>query len=876
MSEALGHLYAAAPARLRADAAQHWPDMLELLPNAPVAAVSSVGGAAKAGATNGPDARRRLYRQLTGFVEAVAATRPVALLLDDVHWADAASLDCLLYVARHTRGARVLLLGTYRDQEVRHQPALRATLLELVHERLVERIAVRPLALDGTAALMSVALRAQAADELAGDLVQVVQRTTQGNPFFVQEIVRALVERGEIAHQDGAWRRAGEQLGEVALPESVRDTLIARVARLSPLAQAVLGEASVLGPVFTLDPLTWMGGWPVGEVEAALEEGLAAELIREAGGVEYGFSHALTQRAIYTEIPAPRRRRLHRAAGEALERLPESERGRRAAELARHFLRGDMVERALPYVLRAGERAVRVHATEEAYQHLSVAADLAGDLGDQYHEAMARERRADVLYLLGRMDDAYADLACASRIYRATHEWERLTWATCLMAKVCDQLGRTPESMRFMDELLATLMGVAQSRDHDHSDDPNRGEELHEAPATLAARAEHASTILSGRATARLFLCLTSRLVFLGRFAEALDLSGATISHARQAEEPRLESLAHAFRASAQQAEGDLDAAIRTLEEARRTAEVGGDLEARFLALNTLANIHELRGEPRAVRATLPRALEALTLLDDTVRRSMLLSDLGWNAFVLGEWRAARDYWTEALAVGAHGEPYVRWYAELALLRLDITEGKRPVAATLASDPTLRACQQGDPELRSYVLRNFAEAELLTGAAADLRDRLRAVREDANQAQEAHVIKESEISVLLAWVELELGNEGAAARELTQARQHANAQQNRAAYAEIWRIEALLAVRQCRWDDAIRVLEQALALCRAMPHPYAEARALYVYGLLHVAKGEPELARARYQAALVILRQLGERLYAEHIERALAELAARV
>ncbi|MFI5274947.1 MAG: AAA family ATPase, partial [Ktedonobacterales bacterium] len=104
MSEALGHLYAAAPARLRADAAQHWPHMLALLPNAPVAAVSSIAGAATAGATNGPDARRRLYRQLTGFVEAVAASRPVALLLDDVHWADAASLDCLLYVARHTRG----------------------------------------------------------------------------------------------------------------------------------------------------------------------------------------------------------------------------------------------------------------------------------------------------------------------------------------------------------------------------------------------------------------------------------------------------------------------------------------------------------------------------------------------------------------------------------------------------------------------------------------------------------------------------------------------------------------------------------------------------------------------------------------------------
>jgi len=322
--EALATAYAAAPSGIRTSTQHRWPYLARLLPDQL--------GPAPTSSSEGQEEQQRLLRAVTGFLVAIAAEMPVALLLDDLHWADSATLDLLQHLARHTRAHRVLLLGTHRDLEVGRQRLLEQALRDLTREQLVERIEVRRLGQDETAALMAASFgETGMSKEFAG----LVHEHTQGNPFFTQEVLRALVERGDVYRVNGGWSR--RDVTEIEVPESIRSAIRERVSRLSDGTQAVLHEASVLGHTFAFDDLQALTGHSEDEVDAALEECDAAGLLRETGRETYGFNHVLTQQALYTDLSARRRRKLHLAAGEALERLYTNQATDHAAELAHHF-----------------------------------------------------------------------------------------------------------------------------------------------------------------------------------------------------------------------------------------------------------------------------------------------------------------------------------------------------------------------------------------------------------------------------------------------------------------------------------------------------------------------------------------------------------
>lgn len=258
--------------------------------------------------------QQRLFWAVTGFVETLSMSAPLALLLDDLHWADSASLALIQHLTRHTYSHPVLLLATYRDVEVGRQHPLGKARRDLERERLLERIAVLPLTTEDTARLIAARMGQDVSDEFA----ELVFQHTDGNPLFVPEVLRTLIERGDIYRRDGQWER--RELTGIEIPESIREVIADRIARLSESAQEALHAASVLGQRFTFEDLLAMSGQPEAALDAALEEALAAGLAQEERD-GYIFNHALTQRALYSELSARRRRRLHLAAAEALERL---------------------------------------------------------------------------------------------------------------------------------------------------------------------------------------------------------------------------------------------------------------------------------------------------------------------------------------------------------------------------------------------------------------------------------------------------------------------------------------------------------------------------------------------------------------------------
>ena len=296
--EALGTLYEEAPEGARG----RWPYLERLLPD-------HFPSRPTAAASGSQEELQKLLRAVNGFVREVAATSPVALFIDDLHWADEASLDLLQHLARHARADRVLLVGTYREVEVGRAHPLRKAVRDLSRERLVERVAVRRLGREETAALVAGRLDGmEVSEEFAG----LVYGRTEANPFFRYRGAGGARELGDLFRVGGTlgWQGVGS---DSSPRERARDHRRADIP-LGPEARETLEEASVLGQRFAFDDLRALSDRDEEEVEEVLEEAGGAGLVRDIGE-EHAFDHALTHQAMYADLPRRRRRRLHRRPG---------------------------------------------------------------------------------------------------------------------------------------------------------------------------------------------------------------------------------------------------------------------------------------------------------------------------------------------------------------------------------------------------------------------------------------------------------------------------------------------------------------------------------------------------------------------------------
>lgn len=845
--EALGTAYAAAPPPLREQITQRWPDVVRLLPHQPAgtqmaapgaATVSSLGGSSLH--ASGRDEQQRLFWQVTSFLQALAAVRPVALLLDDLHWADTASLDLVQHLARQARADRILLVGTYRDVEVSRKHPLEAALRDLARERLLERVPVRRLSVEGTRALIGATLGDEPISE---EFSQALHSRAEGNPFFTHEMVRALVEQGDVFRRAGVWDR--KAIEELELPESVRSVIGQRVGRLSAVGQELLAEASVLGQTFGFPELQAMGGRAEAEVEAALEEARAAGLAREAGGETFGFSHALIQQTLYRELPARKQRRLHRAAAEAIERLPERERTQRVTELADHFLAADEAARALPYALLAGDQARAIFAHSEAQRHYRRALELAGELGDRVREAEALEKLASELGAVTRYDEALALSERAAALYHAVGDVEgegRAVWLACRQRHQLFQPGVAVARLEPRLEALCAggLSLAGQARLYG-----------------MLARALRLRGLVSEERDA----AVTDWPRALAAAEQALDLAQAAADE---------EVLAEAMftRALALLALGRLDESMRDMETVAASAEATGRLDLAANALATAQDRYQCRGEFAASRRCIERAVALVERTGDPWTMAFVWDNHGELAYFTGDWDQARADYERAVATIRGVETTLTYtFPPLILGLLCLAQGQSEAVASLA-EPLALAEREHDLQALRIGHGFLAERDLLEGRPEAARVRLEPLldRPGVQEFQVQYVLPQ------LAWASLELGNAPHAETLAAESVARARADRHDLFLVDALRVQALVATRQGQWHEAAAALEESIGLCRAMPYPYAEAKALHVYGQLHAAKGEPEQAREKYHAALAICERLGEGHYRPHIEWALVGL----
>jgi class 3 adenylate cyclase/tetratricopeptide (TPR) repeat protein len=374
--------------------------------------------------------RRYVWNSFSEFVGRAAQRQPLLLVLEDLHWAGESTLLLTEYLAPLLPEMPVLMLGTYRDDEVGLHHLLTRVIGQLGRRRLVEQVSLRRLSFDGVRTMLQ-ALAGQRAPE---QLVRVIDRETEGNPFFVEEVYLNLVESGVLLDQHGRMR-SDLRLEEVWVPDSIRLVLGQRLDRLAEPTREVLAAAAVSGRVFATELVGEMSDADPDVLIDAFDEAERARLItpgKTAG--ELMFSHELIRQTLLSGVSAVKRERLHSKAASAISELYSDDLEAHAGDLAYHLSHagrsGDKAS-LVHYLTVAGERAFDAAAFNDAVDHYEHALSMMPP-DDQLGRAQLLERLAMAQRSVGSWEDALHTMNQALDRYEALGRAEdigRLGWA---------------------------------------------------------------------------------------------------------------------------------------------------------------------------------------------------------------------------------------------------------------------------------------------------------------------------------------------------------------------------------------------------------------------------------------------------------------
>jgi class 3 adenylate cyclase len=306
-------------------------------------------------------AKLRLFEAIIALLRIAGRQTGLLLLLEDLHWSDASTRELLDYLTRRLRGMRILVLGTYRVDEMHRKHPLAHLIQAWRRTKAANVIELRPLPPDGIAGMVR-AIFDQS--EVTSEFRDFLHERSEGNPFVLEELLKAAIDKGDIYRTSERWER--KSLDDLRLPQTVRDTILLRLEQLSPEQADILQTASVLGRSFSYPVLLAVSSKDDRTVQSALHASVQQQLLEEEprNNGRYRFRHALTREAIYDDMIAPRREELHGVAADVL----TSRAGSAPIDLAFHLLAANRWNDAVPIGIKAAEDAERNQADREAAQ----------------------------------------------------------------------------------------------------------------------------------------------------------------------------------------------------------------------------------------------------------------------------------------------------------------------------------------------------------------------------------------------------------------------------------------------------------------------------------------------------------------------------
>jgi DNA-binding winged helix-turn-helix (wHTH) protein/tetratricopeptide (TPR) repeat protein len=616
------------------------PDLHAVVPEMP-----REPGEEPTGAEGGQQARFRLFQSVTDLLVRLAEQTPLLLILDDLHWADADSLLLLQFVAPRIREAPILLIGGYRDVEVRREHALAGTLANLAREPHCQRIDLRGL---DTPAIETM-IETVAGTPMTAELARSIEHMTAGNPFFVRELTRLLAHEGKLdlsAAED--W--------SLVLPQGVRDVIGRRLDSISAACNEVLRSAAAFTRDFSVPLLAEVLEQDRALLLERIDEALGARILVESQETtgHYAFAHALVRQTLYLELSTPQRLAIHRRIGLALERAHGAHVRAHLAELAYHFIQAAPLgetERAVRYCIAAGEHAHQRHAYHEAARHYERALEVL-DLDLESSDAL----RCDILLALGeslmhagqpdRARTHYGEAAGCARAMQRPDLLGRAALGHCgpsgMVAPV-DSRGLLEEALdRLEDDGDAGLRARILSKlvqTPSHWSRMEARDELSRRAHALALRSGDGGALVEALG-ARWWACLGPDRIE-DRIAIARELRESP-----HAEGPRAQLLALDVMRSVHLIRGELDRALQTIESSAAIARRIRQPFWGFFAATGRASLAISRGEFDVVEEMLDESLvqgrDAVPFADAIVlgQQFMLHAARGDE---LPDWKIERD-----------------------------------------------------------------------------------------------------------------------------------------------------------------------------------------------------------------------------------------
>ena len=529
-------------------------------------------------------ARFRLFDSITAFLKSAGRRQPLVLVLDDLHWADHPSLLLLEFVAQELGNARLMVIGTYRDVDLSRQHPLSQSLGELTRsaEGGFQRVLLRGLDQSDVGRFIELA---SGVTPPTG-MVEAVHRQTEGNPLFVTEVVRLLVQEGELTQENAGQRDSWS----VRIPEGVREVIGRRLDRLSERCNETLTIASVVGREFTVDQLSPLIEDISGDrLLEVLDEALAARVIEELPSAvgRYQFTHALIQETLAEELSTTRKVRLHARIAEALELLYGADAEVHAAQLAYHFAEAATVtgpEKLVLYSSLAGERALLAYGWEEALTHFERGAAAKG-LSLDGTEPASDADSATLLFGLGQaqagtlpvyqLHQGVATLSRAFEYFAASGDIDRavaiaeypIPSTAGYRAGMSDLIARALDLVPPTSLPAGRLLSLYGSVINQEEGDYNAAQEALSKALDIANQEGDVALELRTLADAG------EVAMHHGRFEEMLDLSLRAASLSGRVDDPRSEAMLNYHAAIAFMSRGEPQLASRHAEAGVAAAE---------------------------------------------------------------------------------------------------------------------------------------------------------------------------------------------------------------------------------------------------------------------------------------------------------------
>jgi serine/threonine protein kinase/tetratricopeptide (TPR) repeat protein len=493
--------------------------------------------------------RLLFFDAVAQFFVKLAERRGLLFFADDLHWADSSTVWLIGHLLRNLRSARVLIVGCYREIELDRMSPLAKALVDWNRERLMTRIVLRRFGAEETREQLSALLN----ETVSSDFANAVYSETEGNPFFVEEVLKSLIEQGSVRRKSGAWTR--EEVADLVIPQSVKEAIGSRLDRVSPTCNEILRTAAVLGKRFSFEELsTAVADQNEEALLDALDEAATAQLLVAEHGDAFAFTHDKIREVLYEELNPIRRRRLHKRVAEGLER--HRDRAPVAVEtLAHHFIEAGEYERGFDYAKRAGEAAEKIFAFEEAIAAYGRALECAESLGLKDDQVALEEKIGNASSVSGNQIAAFEHFERALALAFDPLQRARLQ---CEAASAL-VINGDPRGIDLLHEALTVLDPEAnpietanalmvEGRFHHLAGKHRKAAELIERAAVLAEpKSEGTLSVFHASTLSTLYPYLAGAYQHMGRFADSNRWSQRAIDFGRKYQVPFAEALGWEF-----------------------------------------------------------------------------------------------------------------------------------------------------------------------------------------------------------------------------------------------------------------------------------------------------------------------------------------